>query len=86
MLYIIVVNNSCKLKVFLYLYIQNKIQMNYDIPSDPVMLLSFVNMKLRDYYKSLDAMCEDLGIDVDELTSSLEAIDYHYDRGLNKFI
>ena len=30
------------------------------IPNDPVMLLSFVNMKLRDKYASLEVMCEDL--------------------------
>ena len=30
------------------------------IPKDPVMLLSFVNLKLRDFYSSLDALCEDL--------------------------
>lgn len=60
--------------------------MNYDIPSDPVMLLSFVNMKLRDYYPSLEAMCDDLDLDAADLQSRLGAIDYHYDRGLNKFI
>ena len=26
-----------------------------DIPKDPAMLLSFVNLKLRDYYKSFDS-------------------------------
>lgn len=30
------------------------------IPKDPVMLLSYVNLKLRDFYSSLDALCEDL--------------------------
>ena len=33
------------------------------IPKDPVMLLSYVNMKLRDMYSTLDAMCEDLELD-----------------------
>ena len=27
------------------------------LPEDPVMLLSFVNTKLRDQYASLDALC-----------------------------
>lgn len=31
------------------------------IPEDPVMLLSFMNMKLRDFYPSLDAFCDDCG-------------------------
>ena len=31
------------------------------LPKDPIMLLSVVNMKLRDTYSSLDALCDDLG-------------------------
>lgn len=59
----------------------------YDnIPSDPAMLLSFVNTKLRDNYKSLDMLCDDLHIDGDELQRHLAVIDYHYDAALNKFI
>ena len=42
------------------------------IPNDPVMLLSFVNLKLRDYYSSLDAMCDDLDMDKAELIAKLE--------------
>lgn len=60
--------------------------MNYDIPSDPVMLLSFINLKLRDFYPSLDALCEDLDIDEKSLRDRLAAIDYHYDAAINKFI
>ncbi|MBQ9140980.1 MAG: DUF4250 domain-containing protein [Lachnospiraceae bacterium] len=56
------------------------------IPNDPVMLLSFVNLKLRDYYKSLDALCEDLDVDKQELLSKLEKIDYHYSEEQNKFV
>ena len=32
------------------------------LPEDPVMLLSFVNMKLRDQYASLDDLCDDLNV------------------------
>ncbi len=56
------------------------------IPSDPVMLLSFVNLKLRDYYSNLDAMCEDLDISKGELVEKLASIDYHYDEAQNKFV
>lgn len=56
------------------------------IPKDPVMLLSFVNLKLRDYYGSLDALCDDLDISKDELTDKLAAIDYHYDEEKNRFV
>lgn len=56
------------------------------IPKDPVMLLSFLNLKLRDCYGSLDALCEDLDVDVDEITKKLAAIDYHYDKENNQFV
>lgn len=56
------------------------------VPKDPVMLLSFVNLKLRDFYGSLDALCEDLAIDAQELTDRLAAIDYHYDAERNQFV
>lgn len=50
------------------------------------MLLSFVNMKLRDFYPSLKALCDDLDIDENVLRIKLASIDYHYDSALNKFI
>lgn len=56
------------------------------IPNDPVMLLSFVNLKLRDFYSGLDVMCEDLDIDKEELVKKLEAINYHYDAKRNQFV
>ena len=56
------------------------------IPNDPVMLLSFVNMKLRDKYVSLNDMCEDLDISSTEVIEKLGKIDYHYDVEKNQFI
>lgn len=56
------------------------------LPNDPMMLLSFVNMKLRDFYNSLDALCEDLHIDKDSIITKLSSIDYEYDKDLNKFV
>ena len=56
------------------------------IPKDPVMLLSFINLKLRDYYRSLDACCEDLDLDKEELIRKLEGIGYRYDEGKNQFV
>ena len=55
------------------------------IPKDPVMLLSFVNLKLRDYYSSLDDMCDGLDVSKQEITVKLAQIDYHYDAGRNQF-
>ena len=56
------------------------------IPKDPVMLLSFINLKLRDYYISLEMLCEELEVDCQELTETLASIDYHYDEEKNQFV
>ncbi|MBP3351573.1 MAG: DUF4250 domain-containing protein [Lachnospiraceae bacterium] len=56
------------------------------IPNDPVMLLSFVNLKLRDFYGSLDALCEDLDVDKAEVVEKLAGIDYHYNADRNQFV
>ena len=56
-----------------------------EIPKDPAMLLSFVNLKLRDYYGSLDEMCDDICADKDEIISKLSEIGYEYDRESNRF-
>lgn len=56
------------------------------IPKDPVMLLSFLNLKLRDYYSSLDGLCEDLDVSKAEIEEKLAKIDYHYDREKNQFV
>ena len=56
------------------------------IPKDPVMLLSFINLKLRDYYSSFDALCEDLDVDGAEIVDKLSGINYQYDMDKNQFI
>ena len=42
------------------------------LPSDPIMLLSVVNLKLRDFYPSLDALCDDMDADKDALCKRSE--------------
>ena len=56
------------------------------LPKDPIMLFSFVNMKLRDFYGSLDVMCEELDADRQEIEGRLESVGYHYDAERNQFI
>lgn len=56
------------------------------IPKDPVMLLSFINLKLRDFYKSLEDLCDDLDVSESEIVDKLALIDYHYDREKNCFV
>lgn len=57
-----------------------------NIPKDPVMLLSFVNLKLRDFYSNLDMLCEDLNIPKELIVSKLNSIDYSYDASINQFV
>lgn len=56
------------------------------LPQDPIILLSFINTRLRDNYPSLDALCEDLDADRDEIVNRLAAIGYVYNDTLNKFV
>ena len=60
--------------------------MSAGLPRDPVMLLSVVNTKLRDYYSTLAVLCEDMQVDKQELIGKLEMIDYTYDAGSNQFV
>ena len=55
-------------------------------PQDPYMLLSMINMKLRDRFSSLDSLCEDMDFNRKEIEAVLAAIDYHYDPEQNAFI
>lgn len=55
------------------------------IPKDQVMLMSFINMKLRDFYPSLESLCEDLDLDIKEITEKLAASGFEYSRENNKF-
>ena len=56
------------------------------IPKDPVMLLSYVNTQLRDYYDSLDDFLKDKELSREELIKKLASIDYKYDADLNQFV
>ena len=56
-----------------------------DLPQDPMMLFSVINMKLRDYYRSLDELCEDMNVDREELEKNLAAFGFEYSEEHNKF-
>lgn len=32
------------------------------LPNDPIMLMSVINLKLRDFYSNLDALCDDMNM------------------------
>lgn len=56
-----------------------------NLPKDPFMLLSFVNMKLRDEYGSLDELCAALDVNRQELESVLSAAGFDYLPEVNQF-
>ncbi len=56
------------------------------LPRDPVMLLSAVNMKLRDQYASLDALCEDMDVSREEIERTIAEAGYAYDETANRFV
>lgn len=56
------------------------------IPKDPVILLSYINTQLRDYYTNLAELCEDKELNLDELVNKLDMIDYAYDEKHNQFV
>ena len=53
------------------------------LPSDGAMLASFLNMKLRDGYCSLAALCDDLELDLEALLARLAALGLVYDAAHN---
>ena len=66
--------------------IQRRFIMYQNIPNDPVMLLSFVNTQLRDYFTTLDLFCENFNVDRRELEEKLKSIDYEYNAATNQFV
>lgn len=55
------------------------------IPTDPMILFSFINMKLRDEFSSLDELCMSLGIDRKWLEDYLASVGFEYSAENNKF-
>lgn len=56
------------------------------LPSEPVLLLSYINTMLRDNFDSLDELCKAGNVSKEEIITRLEAIEYYYDEKLNKFM
>ena len=60
--------------------------MQTGLPKYPMLLLSVVNTKIRDYYHTLDALCEDMNVEKDEIICKLKGIDYEYDESKHQFV
>ena len=56
------------------------------LPKDPMLLLSVVNTKLRDYYHNLDALCDDMNVEKEEIVNTLKNVDYEYDENRYQFV
>lgn len=56
------------------------------LPKDPMLLLSVVNTKLRDYYHNLDALCDDMNVEKEEIVNTLKNVDYEYDENRHQFV
>ncbi len=56
------------------------------LPKDANLLFSVLNTKLRDFYDSLDALCDDLDEDCEALLATMSAAGYTYDAAKNQFV
>lgn len=56
-----------------------------EIPQDPFMLLSYVNMQLRDNYASLQELCDAIGTDPQQIISKLSAVGFEYMPNIKQF-
>lgn len=50
-----------------------------------MMLMSVINMKLRDTYDSLEQLCKDMGIDKDALVKKLADAGFEYSKENKRF-
>ena len=57
-----------------------------DIPQDPIILLSYVNTKLRDHFATLEEFCETYELNEAEIRDTLSSVDYQYDEITNQFV
>lgn len=55
------------------------------ISMDPNILVSMINMKLRDYYSSLDSFCDDIDIEKEIVINKLQKAGYEYIESQNQF-
>ena len=55
------------------------------IPKDPVMLMSFLNMKLRDEFSSLMELCKSLSLDESDIIKKMSDVGFEYNKDLNQF-
>lgn len=57
-----------------------------NLPKDPVILVSYINTQLRDYYPSLTELCKSLSLHETEICENLADYGYQYNADINQFI
>ena len=55
------------------------------LTEDPIMLYRFINMKMRDFYPSLDALCEDMNVEKEVIVRTLKRVGFEYNPERNRF-
>lgn len=56
------------------------------LPKDPMILVSYINTQLRDFYPSLDELCRALDVNEKDICDTLASVDYHYKKENNQFV
>ena len=56
-----------------------------NLPKDPMILLSFVNTKLRDEFTYLEEFCKEEDISIESLKEQLESIGFQYNETIRQF-
>ena len=56
-----------------------------ELPKNPMKIFSLINMKLQDFYPSLDALCQDMQVSKEEIVNKLKAVGFEYNPEQNKF-
>lgn len=59
---------------------------NMAIPNDPVILMSYLNTQLRDFYSDLDDLCKSLALNRTQIEEKLSVIGYRYSEKHNQFV
>ena len=55
------------------------------IHQDPIMLMSYLNTQLRDFYPSLEELCKSLDLEQEPLEQKLSEAGFQYDPARNQF-
>lgn len=55
------------------------------LPEDPIMLMSMINMKLRDTGKHFEELCEDLDVSAGDVEKKLSDAGFEYNKDVNQF-